>query len=266
MTISLSYNHSIFPTHTDTAAAPFGLSYCATTARTIAHAIIKRHCSISSWYQPTGAYSDSTTNPLIPLIMAHCDSARTQDLIDMVTAVSQPVTEIYQQQLGSSRIWTTSSYASTPYSMREDRDPLSRPVELECDTTASLGKSFTGVTRTHDHDKTPTSVRLAPKDGTKMDPARRIWSEMRKNSRSTTKRSLQMTSSRSGSSEEAPDNKPSAGNEEEKRLNKEQARILEQALKNKRSVGADTLRSMVVPLTSIGLGFGRSWGWAPPWW
>jgi hypothetical protein len=57
---------------------------------------------------------------------------------------------------------------------------------------------------------------------------------------------------------------------------------MEVALRNKRSVGAETLRSMapsVVQMSAstvgkgkgaafggLGVGLGRTWGWGPPWW
>ncbi len=184
----------------------------------------------------------------------------------MVTAVPEPLAEIHHRQLGLGRSWTSSSHTITPHNKNAYGDPLSQPTQLEYNTTTSLTKPLMGITQTHVHDNTSHPEPVTPKANTEMDPARRIWSEMRKNSRSATKRSLQMTSSRSGSSEVAPDDTPRAESEREMNLQKEQARILEQALKNKRSVGADTLRSMAAPSTQTGLSFGRAWGWAPPWW
>jgi len=65
-------------------------------------------------------------------------------------------------------------------------------------------------------------------------------------------------------------------------IDQERSRIMEVALRNKRSMGAETLRSIapsIVQMGSstvgkgkggafggLGVGLGRTWGWGPPWW
>jgi hypothetical protein len=65
-------------------------------------------------------------------------------------------------------------------------------------------------------------------------------------------------------------------------IDQERSRIMEAALRNKRSVGAETLRSMAPSVVQMGtatvekakggtfgglsVGLGRTWAWGPPWW
>jgi hypothetical protein len=65
-------------------------------------------------------------------------------------------------------------------------------------------------------------------------------------------------------------------------IERERSRIMEIALRNKRSVGTETLRSIAPSVVQmgastvgngkrngfggLGVGLGRTWGWGPPWW
>jgi len=129
-----------------------------------------------------------------------------------------------------------------------------------------------------------------------LDPARKIWNEMRWSSRSNRPRHgrksmsadhfysteeyqpTRMTSSGGNSSIDSADSAPVPNNDSEWCIANQRNRIREIALKNKRSMGADTLRSIAPSVAKsvdkgrggtvggLGLGVGRSWGWGPPWW
>jgi len=145
-------------------------------------------------------------------------------------------------------------------------------------------------------------------EATEIDPARKIWNEMRRSSRSmrhrprprhgrnnisadhfysmdddppsspTRNSSSDATTSTidSTQSESAVGSRPLM--ESDSDIAHERSRIMEIALKNKRSMGADTLRSIAPSIAKsvgkgkggtiggLGLGVGRSWGWGPPWW
>jgi hypothetical protein len=141
-----------------------------------------------------------------------------------------------------------------------------------------------------------------------IDPARKIWNEMRRSSRSMRHRprprhgrnsisadhfySMEDDSTNSPTrnsssdattatidstqSESAIGSRPLMASDHD--IEYERHRIMEIALKNKRSMGADTLRSIAPSVAKsvgkgkggtiggLGLGVGRSWGWGPPWW
>jgi hypothetical protein len=104
-----------------------------------------------------------------------------------------------------------------------------------------------------------------------IDPARKIWSEMRKTSRGRYHQTIVSQGIYAYPSEDddcSPSHINSRGTVDEER-----SRIKQVALRNKRSVGADTLRSIAPSVGKAkagtvagGLGLGRSWGWGGSWW
>jgi len=107
-----------------------------------------------------------------------------------------------------------------------------------------------------------------------VDPARKIWTEMRRTSRGRhARRSLSASTFSVG---DAIDYSPTNRRMSDDTIDSERSRIKEVALKNKRSVGADTLRSIAPSVASSnkkgpgagtagGLGLGRTW-WGGNWW
>jgi len=95
-----------------------------------------------------------------------------------------------------------------------------------------------------------------------LDPARKIWSDMRKNSKGTRPAFSIKTLTDGFSADDGY-------------MDLERQRIKEQAVRNKRSLGADTLRSMVGESEGVREGGNQEvlgermggWvGWGPPWW
>jgi hypothetical protein len=102
-----------------------------------------------------------------------------------------------------------------------------------------------------------------------MDPARKIWTDMRRTSRGRyQRRSISASTFSVGDNDYSPTRRMS-----DDTIDNERNRIMEAALKNKRSVGADTLRSIAPSVASgkkrgtvAALGLGRNWGWSAGWW
>jgi hypothetical protein len=263
LAVGISYKHSAFPTSKCSSTAENGLSYHTTTVRIEAHAVIKRHCSESSWSQQISRNQRSSggPNPLFSLINAHCDPVRAAKLISKITPDPVSLIGLHRQELDTDRRYNSSSDPITPVKRKPLRDVL-QTTQLENSVSTPISKQSLDITQAGFHDTEGSLGAMALSLCSELDPARKIWSDMRKTSRGTGKRGSRVTESL----EMAMDGRDSCSSEMEAKIQKEQARIMELALRNKRSIGADTLRSMAAPSVSMGLGMGRVWGWGPPWW
>jgi hypothetical protein len=264
LAIRISYKHSAFPTSRGSTTAAKGLSYHTTTVRIEAHAVIKRHCSESSWSHQTSGNPDSSRveNPLVLLINAHCDPVKAAILISKITPDPVSLAGLPRRELDTDRRWNSSLDAIEPIRKKTSRDVLHQTAQLECSLSIPASKESLDITQAGFHD-TESNLGILPLNPcSDLDPARKIWSEMRKTSRGTGKRGPRATESL----ESAMNERSNGNNGTEVNIQEEQARIMELALRNKRSLGADTLRSMATPSMSMGLGMGRGWGWGPPWW
>lgn len=264
LAVGISYKHSAFPTSRSSTTGIKGVSYHTTTIRIEAHAMIKRHCSESSWSRRTSGNQDSSgvPNPLFSLINACCDPARAARLMSKIAPDHVSLAELHRRELDTDRRWNSSSDTITPIRRNTSRDVFHHTAQLEKSVCIPASKQSIDITQARFHDTESNLGTLALNPCSDLDPARKIWLDMRKTSRGTGKcgsrntegLELDMNGRRSGSSDM------------DVNVQKEQARIMELALRNKRSLGADTLRSMAAPSMSMGLGMGRGWGWGPPWW
>jgi hypothetical protein len=261
LSVGISYKHSAFPTSRSSTAAINGLSYHTTTTRIEAHAVIKRHCAESSWshQKKSNPNSSRVPNPLILLINAHYDPVKAARLICKIATDPVSLAEVNWRQLNTDCRWNSSSDTITAIRRKSSRDMLHQTAQLENFASIPESKQSTQA-GFHDTDSNPGILPLNPCSD--LDPARKIWSDMRKTSRATGKRCSYTTES----SEIGMDGGSNGSSDVDVSVQKEQTRILELALRNKRSLGADTLRSMASPSRSIGLGMGQGWGWGPPWW
>jgi hypothetical protein len=264
LTIGISYKHSAFPTSRSSTAAFKGLSYHTTTMRIEAHAVIKLHCSESSWSRQTSENQDSSVvpNPLLSSIIAHCSPAKAARLISKITPDPVPLAEVARGGVDTARRRNSSSDTITPIRRISSGEILHQAAQLDNSISMPAPKQSLDITQAGFHDTDCNLGTLALNPCSDPDPARKIWLDMRKTSRGTVKRASRATESL----DMDVDGGTRGSNEAELNVQKEQARIMELALRNKRSLGADTLRSMTTPSMSMGLGVGRGWGWGPPWW
>jgi hypothetical protein len=240
MTLTVTCKHSALPNHKGKDAVTNGCSSYGTYITVEARAAIRRHSSMSPWTRPNSEYGYHITDSrIIDLVKSHYSFSKSQDVIRIMTAI--PIAEplsLYQQHQSSD---TT-------------RNLISEIVTPSKRTVAALSHvSPPRVSRdiTEEFIFQPESPHVTPRASEEIDPARAIWNSMRRSSQSARK-----TREKKSDSEETRDQK----------LLEFEKGIMNLALKNKRSIGADTIRSMATPSTKVGLGTGRSRaGWGSGW-
>ncbi|RYP61211.1 hypothetical protein DL769_007805 [Monosporascus sp. CRB-8-3] len=227
--VSLSYCHSGFPMLEDVSTMS-GISSRQSRLETTAVGVVKRHSTTSIWSpRPTPA-----SNALFPIIASHWGPGRAHNVMK----------KIMPQRSSPRRIPKSNSRSMT--SVRGSENSLQTPVRTDKGVpvrvpqrNASLGKQ---------QPSTPDDV---------MDPARRIWTEMRRQTSGRVTASLRVSKARRlpalpADLEPGPraDMPPlySQGEVERRRQ-----QIRDMALRNKRSIGADTLRSLVPSLAEFHL-------------
>jgi hypothetical protein len=290
--VTVSYKHSAFPTFKGLTTEAMGISYHATTMKTEAHAIIKRHCSQSKWaIGSEGSRAENLISDLlVQIIKAHYDSGRARDIVNKITSDGSP-SSMFEQRHCSNKSLDSTCRTVIQTSRNASGDSTFEVDWTEDDSSNPTQPSFEAVPAKKSYSMKPDSRYASPGKSQSPDPARKIWSEMRKNSRGVSDSPRSGTISSQSGMEEVSD----AESDMEAIIQQEKARIMEMVVRNKRSVGADTLRSMVAPaaeslrtstFASVGgsvatgdasmapksLVFGtgmqtkRGWGWGPPWW
>jgi hypothetical protein len=229
-----------------------------------AHAFIKRHCSESSWSHQTNGNQDlsGVSNLLFSLIDAHYDPVKAARIKSKIAPDAVSLTELHRRELDTGCSYNSSSDTIAPTKRRSTKDILHQTMQLENSVSMPISKQSLDNTQAGFHDTEGSLGTVALNPCSELDPARKIWSDIRKTSRGASKRGSPATESL----EMPMDGRGSGSSEMEVNIQREQARIMELAIRNKRSLGADTLRSMAAPSMPIGFGMGRGWVWGPPWW
>lgn len=283
LTVRLTYRHSGFPQLRGISLSSQGLSSHSTSIRTEATAVINRHNPQSAWSPRTSQTMDTPllANPVIDLIETHLPPDQAREALGRLATERAfiPLARRFQHLGGSSE------ETIKPNLVAKSMPSLSTsPIQA-----MSRMSDFTN------HVKTTSSPLIAMAlahtsrgNAESSDPARKIWTEMRRDSRQGQLRHSRASvsadhyynyedncsPSRLSSSETSVSSLGSDGNPVTA-FERERSRIMQTALKNKRSVGADTLRSIapsVAPpgekknMSGLGLGVGRSWGWGNSWW
>ncbi|KAH8820106.1 hypothetical protein F5884DRAFT_38038 [Xylogone sp. PMI_703] len=289
LTVKLTYKHTAFGSHRATNHMDTGSLSQETKLRTIAHAIIKRHDPQSTWHPQSSRCFSSTPgdSPLIRLVESYMPNESAMEAIRRLS--------------GDRGHLRNSDMDSSP-----PRDCFYNPGDLDLGLSAvDIGSSLASHSTTlrYRTPLIPVSSHISYQRQT--DPARRIWSEMRRASRGVCGSPRDDQSS--GDEYDAcpsPKTTSLVPSDDVKRpmeivCHKENIppitstaqeardKIKRVALRNQRSIGADTLRSMapsIVPQThakngsrdalhttnlgSLGLGIssGRIWGLGMPWW
>lgn len=265
---------------------------------TLTSVFYRRHNSQSAWSPRTSQTLKSPLegNPLVKLIYLHMQPDRAEEAMKALADDERPTPKARRSSgaRGSSEVTVkpfasiippTSNFtistslinASGPRSVRMSHLPQRKEV-------AELLPRFPSPTKSRE-------------ETDELDPARKIWNEMRLSSRSIRPRNgrksmsadhfysteeyqpTRKTSSGGTPSIDTADSAPVPNNDSEWDIGHQRNRIREIALRNKRSLGADTLRSIAPSVAKsvdkakgggtvggLGLGVGRSWGWGPPWW
>jgi len=294
LTVRVTYKHSGFPNHKNPSINTEGISSHTTRLQTEATAVIRRHNSQSAWSPRTSQSLPNPleANPLIKLIETHFTTEKAREAIKRIADDRRPIplAKRFQHLPGSSE-----ETVKPPKSSIEARidaaipSTLNSPISAKAGTIALSGP-FARLPRAHLPNESPSED---------IDPARRIWTEMRRNSRGGRPRRPRTSISADhyfSLEEEISPSRVSSGINSDSTISsglgskrkkggdidQERSRIMEVALRNKRSVGAETLRSIapsVVQMSTarvgrgkgttfggLGVGLGRTWGWGPPWW
>ena len=291
LTVRLTYKHSGYPNHKPIHVD--GMKLRLTRIETEATATIKRRHPDSAW-SPRASRTTSNPIKLSPLVM----------LIEHYLPHEQAV-EVKKRLIDDRSVvsvarklsrWSRESHEHTGgYNDESGADGLdallSHPQQLELDeesTSGGIESSLTYATCLC-LSSIPDSIADTDEMLADIDPARKIWSQMKMTSRGrhvTMRASSQSyasenstkTPERSGPSPFRRQKSKSEGTNDVDSVSFERGRIFDEALKNKRSVGANTLRSIAPSVAKleekskrgstagVGLAVGRGWGWTPAWW
>jgi hypothetical protein len=287
LTVRLTYKHSAFPNHKKPAGSD-GMVFHLTRLNTEAAAIIKRHNPQSAWSPRTSLTMDGPldVNPLLSLIETHLSFDQKNEALRKLANERPPI--IFAERLGNP--------ASSDETVKPASCSIATRIELAI-AAPSVQITPTNAAASLEH----TNEMLAKpieahvpwtKQAEEIDPARKIWTEMRRLSRGGRRHARQSISADHYSSlDDSPSpSRTGSGHTSVSTLSKDasesdgigsvrqqRTNIMEVALRNKRSVGAETLRSIAPSVaqtvgrtrrgTINGLGLGvRSWGWGSPWW
>ncbi|RYP52401.1 hypothetical protein DL768_002432 [Monosporascus sp. mg162] len=227
--VRLSYCHSGFPMLEDVSTTS-GISSRRSRLETTAVGVIKRHSATSIWSpRPTPA-----SNALFPIIASHWGPGRAHDVMNKIMPRRPSPRRIPKSNSRS----TTNVGGSENSSQTPVRTDKGVPVRVP-QRKASLGKQ---------QQSTPDNA---------VDPARKIWMEIRRKTSGRATASLRVSKGRRLPALSA-DLEPGPGAEmpplySQGEVERRRQQIRDTALRNKRSIGADSLRSLVPSLAEFHL-------------
>jgi hypothetical protein len=271
LTVQLTYKHSGFlnykPTTIDWEG---GMSSQMTKLQTEASAFIKRHNLQSAWSPRTSREVNGPleVNPLIKLIEMHFPVNRARDAIRRLADDRIPIPMARRKLNGSD--------ADGGSSEETVRANTGSSVAARVGSVASMSvlqpQSNIKSSKDSDTQFLAPPISKAMMADTEIDPARKIWTEMRRNSRGY-RHPRGSASADHYTSYDLDDCSPSRLSSADS-VDGERRKIKELALRNKRSVGADTLKSFAPSvgkakggtIGGLGLGVGRSWWVGGNWW
>lgn len=287
LTVQLTYKHSGF-TEYDLENPTLGGTFVhATFMQTEAKVAIKRHNPQSAWSPRSSQTipSSSETNPLTRLIETHLPE-------------DQGIQALARINSDRTTIPFTRQHSSTGTLSDETVKPIQNEISARIDSAVLAPLNQTPSTDTrYSHTITGPFARMplahVRQDGEDNDPARQIWASMRRASQGGRYRHPRKSISAdhyNGFDDGCNPGRFSSsqsslgvlrcdsfdGGSIDSGIELERNMIKEVALRNKRSVGTETLRSIAPSVArtigkgkpgtfGLGLGVGR-WGWGPPWW
>jgi len=276
LTVRLAYKHSGFRNHKSSSLISAGMSSHTTRLQTEATAVINRHDPDSVW-SPRASRTINTpseANRLVELVQTHYSPKKARDVLRKLSNERNPASI-------STRFANTAGSSS-----EETAKPFNHTISDRIDSVIPL--SLVDGKWTDSKGNTVGPLARLPAATEEVDPARKIWTQMRRNSRShhhmrasITDNYFSTMSDMDLESEGTPTRSSSGDNSVSTHSNgsvrQERDKIMEVALRNKRSIGTETLRSIAPSVlesigkgkgtaSGLGLGFGRTLGWGPPWW
>lgn len=291
LTVELTYKHSAFANIKNPAITVAGMSSHITRLHTEATAVVKRHNPFSAWSPRTSQTINCQPeiSPLINLVDTYLPQERAREVLRKLGGERAPIPFARRfREVGGSSEETVKPQPRTS-TIASRVEPTHPPPVIQ--STISKG----GMAPPISTGPAGPFARLvaahlpAPRDAPETDPARRIWTEMRRTSRGGRSRhprtsisadhyfsvdesyDLDTFLSGQNSCVSTPTYEKGAENPHVK---EERSIIMEVALRNKRSVGQESLQSIVPSVMgrgngqggSIGgLGLGRTW-FTNNWW
>lgn len=242
--------------------------------------------------------SPPTDNPLVQLVHLHLDPELAEEVVKRL-AEERPIPKARRPaRADGSSEETVKPFTAviSPIANSTVSTSLINAAVPKCGKTSHLAH---GTETGRPFARLPSLAKTT--DEVETDPARKIWSEMRRSSRSrhirprhgrnslsadhfySMEEDSQLRNPSSGAnssidSTHSAGSAPATTNDSVWDIERQRNHIREIALKNKRSMGAETLRSIAPSVErslgkgkggtigGLGLGVGRSWGWGPPWW
>lgn len=257
LTIRITYKHSGIPDQKSGAISQeTGISSFATRVQSEATAVIQR-TNLQSRWSPQGSQNTDDINPLIKMIETHFTVEKARGALRRLANDRVQIPPA-RRRLGNHSQQSRSS-DGTPISARIG----SIAARLDSVAAVPIKLNSIGMDGTAD---SPNNQDSTVDD---RDPARKIWSEIRRASRadgrSCTPNSIENQGAENCRARIGP----------EAAVEGERHRIKETALKNKRSLGADSLRSIAPSSTStdstppspgLGSSLKSAWNWGGSWW
>ena len=274
LTVRLTYKHSGFINYKRTTFDwEGGISAHMTRLQTEASAFIRRYNVQSAWCPRTSRAINNLTdvNPLIKLIEMYLPADKARDAIRRLGDNRAPIPMARRLLNGSDPAgWSSEDTI---------RASVGSNVAARIGSVVSISalQLQGGNVASKDSDAQSLPAPLggfadkAINSTTEIDPARKIWTEMRRNSRGY--RHYRTSISNGHYSNDSDDCSPSRLSSADT-VDEERKKIRDVALRNKRSVGADTLKSFAPSvgktkggaMGGLGLGVGRSWWVGSNWW
>jgi hypothetical protein len=264
LTVRVNYKHPGFPDQMSTCSGiGTGMSAFSTRMQSEAIAVIQRTNLQSQWSPRTSRTMNGTANvnPLIKLIEAHFSTDKARDALHKLANDRIPIPPAKRFDNTSDPVGSSKDVVNL-----NCRSSLAARLDSVAAVPVNLASvSMDGATETPPEE----AQNIAESD---KDPARKIWSEIRRTSRREGQRSSTSNTVNTEDLNGSP-RRSSTG----AAVYDERNRIKQTALRNKRSLGTDSLRSIAPSVTSTdekaadssaGLGFsvkGR-WAWGGAWW
>lgn len=287
LSVAVSYRNSLYPTHPGM-TVPDGMSYYATTLCTEAEAVIVRHTRNSAW-MGTESYKSSIKGQkavltgMIKELYSVDKAVEAISRLDHGEELEPRRAPIRSRGVDFDRTWNNSSDTIVPLKGAQTKtEAITSAVGSRAEAASEVSAS-TDVTTQASHglltESTQKNSRLSSE--LEVDPARKIWIEIRRSSRGPYQRSSILPSRENSrdssnsanattyselSSQDSAIGMNMNGEDDEDNANRKMKEIKDMALSNKRSIGADTLRSLAAPSTAKHLAIGTARGVWPFGW
>ena len=299
LTVRLTYKHTAFPNHKPLEPLD-GMKLRMTRIETEATATIKRRNPESAWSPRTSQTISKPLDdgPVVKLVARHFPPAKAEEVKRRLAHDRSPMSiarKFGYWSEGSNGMDLDSSMNSERMTFRTGSafDPFST---TDSQSRRSLRNSITS--RPTQFPSCSSHSVNAPTQEEEIDPARKIWSEMRLTSRGGRHRHSRASISANhylATEETKPPIRaisedthiftplqysPKPGSVLTEELTFERDKTVDFAPKRKKSMGSETLKNNAPSVaggrgdgkpkggsaTGLGLGVGRAWGWTSPWW